>query len=244
VKNTEHENRHRQYRKHLYRGRGFTLIEILIAIFILALVLSTVYAAYTGTYRVIRDHESDAEIYHLARNTVEGMIRDFGSICSFQGSFFFVSRRSDVIERDLTEISFRSANHIPFHPKDIPAGIALIVYRFEEGAEKQGYLLLRSDSLYDGLATQETSKEISKEKRGGYVLCERLHSLSFKFTDKKGKEYDAWDSASDNQEQKGKAPSIVTVELKLINPGNPEKPFAFKTRIFLPVSEVTLEKNP
>jgi len=38
----------------MQKRNGFTLIEILIAIFILATVLTTVYAAYTGTFRIER----------------------------------------------------------------------------------------------------------------------------------------------------------------------------------------------
>jgi len=282
------------------RKSGFTLIEILLAIFILSVVLTTVYAAYTGTARIIRDHEADAETYHLARNTIAVMVRDFGSICPYQGKFLFVSRRRDFDERKFTGLTFRSTQHIPFNSKDIPAGIATISYNFDVPTDPQrtgksgltidragnsspsldrtfqsgadtrqgtqqngGYLLLRSDSLYDDSnpnpdrlvgksgQTQESSpapitlKDTSMvmEKRG-YVLCERLHSLNFRFTDQKGTEYDAWDSESDIQEQKNKAPSTVTVELKLINPANMEQPFSFMTRISLPVNEVIIEKKP
>jgi prepilin-type N-terminal cleavage/methylation domain-containing protein len=42
------------------RNKGFTLIEILLAIFILGIVLSTVYVSYTGTFRIIRETEYDA----------------------------------------------------------------------------------------------------------------------------------------------------------------------------------------
>jgi prepilin-type N-terminal cleavage/methylation domain-containing protein len=36
---------------------GFTLVEIMIAILILGLVLSTVYAAYSSTMRIVHDLE-------------------------------------------------------------------------------------------------------------------------------------------------------------------------------------------
>ena len=36
---------------------GFTLLEILIATFILAVVMTTVYAAYNGTFPIIKDSE-------------------------------------------------------------------------------------------------------------------------------------------------------------------------------------------
>ena len=36
-------------------NKGFTLIEILIAVLILGIVLTTVYASYTGTFRIVQE---------------------------------------------------------------------------------------------------------------------------------------------------------------------------------------------
>lgn len=38
--------------------KGFTLVEILVAVLILSIVLSTVYVAYTGTFRLVREVNS------------------------------------------------------------------------------------------------------------------------------------------------------------------------------------------
>ncbi|MBW1614275.1 MAG: prepilin-type N-terminal cleavage/methylation domain-containing protein, partial [Deltaproteobacteria bacterium] len=50
---------------------GFTLAEILIAIFLFAVVLTTIYTSYTGTFRVVDETESQAEIYRMARIAME-----------------------------------------------------------------------------------------------------------------------------------------------------------------------------
>jgi len=59
---------------------GFTLFELLIAIFIFALVLTTIYASSTGTFRVVNETESEVEIYRMARIAMERMLEDLESL--------------------------------------------------------------------------------------------------------------------------------------------------------------------
>ena len=47
--------------------RGFTLLEVLIALFIFAIVISTIFASYTGTFRIINETEYQADNYGMAR---------------------------------------------------------------------------------------------------------------------------------------------------------------------------------
>jgi len=60
--------------------KGFTLFELLVAIVIFALVLSTIYASATGTFRVVGETESRAEIYRMARIAMERMLEDLESV--------------------------------------------------------------------------------------------------------------------------------------------------------------------
>jgi len=59
---------------------GFTLLEILIAIFIFAVVMTTIFTSYTGTFRVVDETESQAEIYQMAGIAMERMLEDLESI--------------------------------------------------------------------------------------------------------------------------------------------------------------------
>ena len=60
-------------------SRGFTLFELLVAIVIFALVVSTIYASATGSFRVVGETESRAEIYRMARIAMERMLEDLES---------------------------------------------------------------------------------------------------------------------------------------------------------------------
>jgi general secretion pathway protein J len=211
------------------KARGFTLIEILIAVFILAIVLSTVYASYTGTFRTIRATETDAEVYGMARTVLERMTRDLEATASWKGAFTFTARPYNLGNREFTRLIFRSTAHIAFGEQEEPAGFAVIEYGVEEGTEKEGYTLSRSDSLY-----RDPGKEDAPT--GGFLLCDRVETLTYLFFDSAGKTYETWDNG-DNEAQKKKAPAMVEIRLGLVNEKDREHPFPFMTRVRLPLAQ-------
>lgn len=213
------------------KAEGFTLIEILLAVFILGIVLSTVYASYTGTFRLIRESEYDAEIYGMARCALDRMARDLQSTAVWRQGFLFRAKSYSLGKRDFVRLTFRAASHVAFGDQDVPGGISVIEYRIEEGTEKEGYRLVRSDSLY-----RDPDKE--EPDRGGYPLCERIESLTYAFADEAGKEYDTWDSGGELEKQKKKAPAEVLIRLSLVNPANPERPYLFMTRVRIPFNRL------
>ena len=75
----------------IHRGTGFTLVEVLIAIFILSVVMSTVYVAYSGTLKVSRQMEEEGNAYKMARLTMDRIIRDLSSLQTSGGSFYFIT---------------------------------------------------------------------------------------------------------------------------------------------------------
>jgi general secretion pathway protein J len=211
------------------KARGFTLIEILIAVFILAIVLSTVYASYTGTFRTIRATETDAEVYGMARTVLERMTRDLEATASWKGAFTFTARPYNLGNREFTRLIFRSTAHIAFGEQEESAGFAVIEYGVEEGTEKEGYTLSRSDSLY-----RDPGKEDAPT--GGFLLCDRVETLTYLFFDSAGKAYETWDNG-DDEAQKKKAPAMVEIRLGLVNEKDREHPFPFMTRVRLPLAQ-------
>jgi prepilin-type N-terminal cleavage/methylation domain-containing protein len=207
--------------------QGFTLIEILIAILILVIVLSMIYASYTTTFRIIKDAGDKNDTYAMARSAMVRIISDLGAISAYKGSFEFISHPYDELgETEFMGLSFGATSHVAFNNQDVPSGLAMIDYSIERDGEE--YLLLRSDVLM-AASNLDTPEE-------GFVICERLHSLKFKFYDDTGRGYDTWDSKSEVAGQKGMAPSMVSIYLSISNPSDKELPFYFMTKVFLPVN--------
>ena len=209
------------------QSRGFTLVEILIAIFILGIVLTTIYAAYSGTLRVIREIEDDSRMYKMARITLDRMNRDLCAARRFGDAFVFQSEKTSLGRREFHTLFVWSGGHLVFEKDELPGQSASIAYFVKEDREG-GFSLWRSD-----VAGHKPSEE--KKSEGGLIICRNLRELNLKFYDENGLEHDVWDTASSLSNQKGKPPMLVRIELILENLHDGEKPHRFSTRIFLPV---------
>jgi general secretion pathway protein J len=217
------------------KRQGFTLIEVLLAILILGTVLTTVYASYTGTFRLIQSVSYEAEIYGMARTALDRIARDLQAVAPWRAAFTFKSVPHTLGSQDFPDLIFRSAAHAAFSDRGVPGAVAVIEYRVERDDQEDsvGYTLFRGDSLLRNPDREETAMAA-----GGYPLCKRIESLTYLFFDETGKEYVAWDSASDVEAQKKRAPAVVEIRLDLVNEADRERPYRFLTRVRLPFNRV------
>ena len=225
-----------QQRSHTY---GFTLIEVLIAIFIFAVVLTTIYTSYTGTFRVIDETESQAEIYRMASIAMERMLEDLESIYVSKieekpesgeetpHSFQFMGEDLEIKGRCADTLRFISRAHINLSGQEQDTGITEIGYYVEEGDEGDDFALYRSDKpMFDKTFSLE-------EQTGGLVLCKRLVSVNFTYYEEDGEVLESWDSSSDAL--KDKIPKMVSISLEFVNSLDPEAPLRFITSVALPI---------
>jgi general secretion pathway protein J len=212
------------------RTKGFTLVEIMIAILILGLVLSTIYASYSYTMKNVRDIEYESNLYKMARTTMDRMIKDLSSLQLASGSFDLRAEKKTLSNREFYSLSFWSASHLAFGENEGEGCPAAISYYVQEDEGGGSFSLWRSD--FAG-AKPSPQKNIS----GGFVVCQNVDYLSLKFYDSTGKELESWDSSSLSADQKGKTPVAVKIELALVNINDKEKPYKFMTKVFLPVKK-------
>lgn len=232
--------------KHAKDRDGFTLLEILIAIFILVTVLSTVFASYTGTFRIVGETESRAEIYQMARTALERILEDLecvyvreeegeeevGTSESEEAEKLpqFTGEEDEIEGRSADMLRFPSRAHLLFGEQDESWGTTEINYYVEQGAQGEGLVLYRSDRPY-----LETT---SVEGGGGLALCEKLWSVDFVYYDVEGEEYESWDPSSEEG-----IPRLVSISLEFINPSDPDAPLKFVTSVALPVQGAQKEQN-
>ena len=108
---------------------GFTLLEVLVSIFILVTVLSTVFASYTGTFRIIGETESQADIYQMARVAFERMSEDLQSVYAYTPETSGGELLSFVGES--TEMHFPAKAHLSFGKDKKIGQLAVITYTGE-----------------------------------------------------------------------------------------------------------------
>jgi len=209
---------------------GFTLVEILIAIFILGLVMATVYVSYSGILKTSHQLEEEGNIYKMARMSMDRMIKDLSALQTSSGSFDFRAEKKTLSTREFYSLSFWSASHLAFGENEGEGRPAAISYYVQEDEGGDSFSLWRSD-----LSGAKPSP--GKNQSGGFVICKNIDSWSLRFYDSTGTELESWDSSSPSSDQQGKSPRAVKIELSLVNLNDKEKPYKFMTKVFLPVKK-------
>jgi len=207
--------------------RGFTLVEILVAIAILAVVLSTIYVSYISTMRIVKSLEYGDEIYHMARITLERMVLDLQSACKDKDAYEFSTLKDSTGRLPLKGVTFLSRAHLDFSGPGDSMAVAQISYELEGDPESGGFSIIRRDVLRQGQG---------REGGEGHLLCKRLQLVNLRFYDSSSREYTLWDSRAGSEAQRNNIPSAVLIELTFINPDDETRPYRFMTRFLLPGS--------
>lgn len=215
-------------------SHGFTLIEILAAIVILALLLSTLF----GSFRLL-SASGDALgkgslAMEMARGCLSRITADLEAVyvvlppayAKSDGGkdpdpYRFEGDSTHMKGESFSRLRFASFEHLPLGQLQTE-GVAEIVYYVHQ--DRDGRLVLRrSDRLFP--------HEKFEEKSTDPILCRDIRGLTFTYADSAGKEYETWDSES--SENGYATPRSVAVRLSI---GDEDHPSVFRTRIFLPVS--------
>ncbi len=202
---------------------GFTLIEILIAIFIFAIIITTIFGSFTAVFSHSDAIREGTEIYEMARNCFDRMMIDLEEI------YFPMEYESkelgekdpDRVEGKDTELRFRTRAHVALEDKDNASKIAEVVYYLENSRDGY-YVLKRADNL-------EPFHDSPEKKAADPVLCEKVKSLKFTYYDGEGKDHDHWESDSDSF--KYATPKAIKIQIEI---GSETSSLFFETMIAFP----------
>jgi general secretion pathway protein J len=212
--------------------RGFTLVELLIAIFIFAIVVSAVYGSYRATFQIVHGSEYRLRIANSARVVLERVTEDLGSIVTGTGGVFsgethaFSGKRGD-------SLSFVSNAHLVLSKTDTLSGPALISYQVEADEETGLLNLYRSDIVL--LPGTETDSDDARK----HLICRGLQEFQFTYLDQDGNATDDWQVEENVSAGEGAAtekssfPSLVYVELKFAESVESDISTVFRTAVDL-----------
>lgn len=217
----------------LHSGAGFTLLEILIAIFIFSIVVTTIFVSYNSVFTGSATIDRGITGYETAKACLERMIFDLKSVYVTlpprytspgfddpEDPYRINADTINIKNNDFPRLRFASLAHLAVRGK-IEEGIAEVIY-YVQDSEDRGYILRRADSLYPYSPFEE--------KNSDPILCEGIKTLTFKFYDQEGTEYDLWDS--DAKDFGFATPTSIGIKLEL---GNDTDAQLFETRVTLPV---------
>jgi type II secretion system protein J len=192
---------------------GFTLLEILLALAILALVLSSLFSAYSETITATELVEASREVDQAVRLTLAQMADDLKSLYQQEvkgdpkDSPYRFQGGSEGSDGEAVEIlNFASTAHLGFDPAGPSMSVNRIAYVLKKSGEGERYFqLIRRERPFADFQGQGEETEME--------LADNVEELAVTYRDEAGTTLTEWDSAS--PEHGGRPPRLVQIRLKV-----------------------------
>jgi len=223
-------------RHHQYGGgpdRGFTLLEILAAVFMLSIVMALLFGTFEGVFSNADHVNAASELYEMAGAGIGRITTDLKAIHIMQPPRYKapdLDSKPDLYRLEgstelvggqtFSHLRFTSLAHLPMGG-DARQGIARIVY-YVQGTREGEFILRRSDMIYPFEEFEPSPTDP--------VVAEKVRGFKLTYYDKDGRESEEWNSESDLHDFS--TPRTIGVHLTL---GNEEAAYAFGTKVDLPV---------
>ena len=166
---------------------GFTLVEVMIALFILSIIFSILYSSFFPTRKVINDLEERREDWKVLESGLHILSNDIRTISLPASNDISLFKGNDKYTRQPI-ITFSA--YTSFQSDGIRR-LRKVAYNIEEDLDKSGTFILRR-LLYKG------SEEIIEDE----VLIDGLEEIEFSYFD--GKDWkEKWDAKDSNNLPKG-----------------------------------------
>jgi general secretion pathway protein J len=218
-------------------AKGFTLLEILLAFFIFAIIFGIIYSSYSASFKTITNTEGRMELYRKAAIALERISEDIeasyisvpsaGESGQPAENTQFVGINEEINGQDADSLHLFTRIPPLFDNEMETASGSLVAYDVKEGSIENELVLMRSEK-------PEFNDETGEED--GLVLCDGLQGINFTYFDANGDVHDSWDSNSDDFN--AYLPRMVTISLAFLNSEDMENPFKFTTSINLPLKSL------
>ena len=216
---------------HSSKSPGFTLIEIITAIFIFPIIVTTIFGSYNAVFSDVAAIRSSMEQAEMAQACLNRMTADLQAarvsttplyakpeFDSPPDPYRIYGKTEEAGDTSFGRLRLASLAHLPLHD-DQTGGIAEIVYYVQETDGK--YVLRRADRLFPFSSEFE-------ESRWDPVVCENIKSLTFTYYDQKGETFKEWDS--DAAEFGYATPRAIGISFAI---GDEDRFQTFETTVFL-----------
>lgn len=211
---------------------GMTLLEILLAMAVLAMVVAMVSLSLSGSLDAIEKTRTEGELYYRAQITLERISEDLGS-AFLNDDIDFVGTAGEGDGEPARLLRFGSMAHIVFDPAHELPGLGRITYTLAPDTGGTGSILYRRDILFRPGEFDNTDQATDP----GFRLCDRVRALTFEYVDREGGVHDSWDGSEETGAENltSGLPAAVNCVLELWLDKEKERFLTFSTRILLPV---------
>jgi general secretion pathway protein J len=211
--------------------RGFTMVELMISITVLALMMILAWRVIGGTVATRQNLQERQEREHEIRVATSVMARDLSAAyVSANEDQNMTERRTLFVGKggggDVDDLRFSSLAHRVLWADANESEQTVITYLAESDPD---------DSSLTNLVRREQrrpSNEPSRQEPSELDLLVRdIRKVSFEYYDWKNKEWkDTWDSTKQDAER-GRLPSRVRITIELDNPSGTGDPVKYITQV-------------
>jgi general secretion pathway protein J len=212
------------------RRRGFTLIEVMVAVTILAIVTTLTWSSFKQTFSTKSAIEAQAGRYRTVRLALERMSRELSMVYISQNEDTSQpERRTRLVGKhhnDLDEVTFSYLGHQRLYQDANEADTALIGYYAARD---------RDDSRKTNLMRRETRRlsyyKIDDQPGEADIVCDDVIKLKLDYWDHRDKQWrDEWVTTSADG-QPDRLPSKIRITLTVRDERGQEVPFQTETRV-------------
>lgn len=200
--------------KRLIPPRGFTLLELLVAIAVFAVSASLVYAIYDSVFSVVSHVDETAGLNRRARVVFEQMQLDLAGLYKGRSGHMKGIEYKTESEPDPI-LQFTTSAHLGFDPTAPPVSMAVVAYQLRPDRDARTFSLYRSDRPFRfGLGGDD------REPNRSLLLCEDVVDFAIRYIDISGTEMNTWEARSsglDDGVDDRRFPVLVRIELTLAN---------------------------
>ena len=213
---------------------GFTILEILAAMFIFAIVVSLIFGSFDSVFSSAERVNAGSDLFEMGNACMMRIRNDLQAAHvmlypRYQPPDFdddtpdlyrWVGNEETIGGETFAKLRFTSLAHLGVR-QGVTDGIAEIVYYADQEEDNQ-VVLRRTDNLfpYPEFEARPTDP----------VMCEHVRLFKLIYYDHSGQEFQEWDSQDDDFEYS--TPQTVGVQLVL---GSGDMAFEFSTEIVLPM---------
>jgi type II secretion system protein J len=187
------------------KSSGFTLLEVLIAVAIMAGIVTVIYTSFSTASRNVAQAEARRDAADLARTLLTKLTDDISNAYYNQSmkETFFYGKKSGT-QQDAPRFDTIALTTLTNwrKPNSKETDLWEVGYRFEEAPEKNGTVLIRKEKKEFGTDNAPLEGGID------YTLTERIKSLRLRYYN--GSTWtDDWDNTSQRSLQLPKAVEIT-----------------------------------
>ncbi|OGQ16777.1 MAG: hypothetical protein A2138_25185 [Deltaproteobacteria bacterium RBG_16_71_12] len=209
------------------RARGFSLIEILVAASLLAIVGGMLVQSLSSSLDAKEAVEGTSNRYHLVRSAVSRMVDEISQayLSAHVASAEARSETGFLGERD--KLNFTAFGYVPRVADEKKGDSRQLAYYLDTDPKTQTQSLLRRE--------QANLDDNFEEGGRALVLLSDVRELTLEYWDATKEEWlDKWDAQGSDPNQASKLPQRVRLKITAVMGDGEQQTFMTQTRIWLP----------